>query len=286
MEFEKEHLYFVSIDSDGCVFPTMEVKQKMCIHPEILRQWNLWVIEKEVRMVAEWVTLYSVHRGSNRFIALRLIFDLLREMLVVRQKGVSIPDTEPLQHYINSGIPVSSSYIREYTYQHPEMRSFLEWNERIDADIARRVKNVKPFSYVKKCLQRLCDSADCVVVSTTPSEALRREWKQNSLSRYVKLICGGEMGSKSEQIRRITEGKYHGTHILVIGDSPVDLKAAEENSACFFPITPGEEEESWEYFYRETLDKFLKGGYTQQYQNLLIEKFNKLLPKDPPWRTC
>ena len=75
-EFTKTHDHFIGIDSDGCAFPTMEIKQTKCFHPQIMDEWDLWAIEKELRMVAEWVNLYSVHRGKNRFPALKLVFDL------------------------------------------------------------------------------------------------------------------------------------------------------------------------------------------------------------------
>lgn len=31
----------------------------------------------------------------------------------------------------------------------------------------------------------------------------------------------------------------------MIGDAPGDLKAARGNGALFFPVNPGDEEESW-----------------------------------------
>ena len=58
---------FVGIDSDGCVFDTMEIKQKDFFHPAIIRQWHLEKIEPQVRAVAEFTYLYSVYRGLNRF---------------------------------------------------------------------------------------------------------------------------------------------------------------------------------------------------------------------------
>ncbi|MDH3981366.1 MAG: hypothetical protein OES84_00525, partial [Kiritimatiellaceae bacterium] len=40
---------FVGIDSDGCVFDTMEIKQKDFFHPAIIQHWGLKAIEAEVR---------------------------------------------------------------------------------------------------------------------------------------------------------------------------------------------------------------------------------------------
>ncbi|MFT5474343.1 MAG: hypothetical protein ACI856_002680, partial [Kiritimatiellia bacterium] len=65
--FVPAHDSFVGIDSDGCVFDTMEIKQKQCFHGLIVKAWDLRAIEPEVRQTAEFVNLYSRSRGQNRF---------------------------------------------------------------------------------------------------------------------------------------------------------------------------------------------------------------------------
>jgi hypothetical protein len=46
---------------------------------------------------------------------------------------------------------------------------------------------------------------------------------------------------------------------------------------------PGHEEESWERFYVEALDKFLNGEYAGAYEAERILEFEQLLPEKPPW---
>ncbi|MCA1808924.1 MAG: hypothetical protein ABR497_09800 [Kiritimatiellia bacterium] len=67
----------VGIDSDGCVFPTMEIKQRQCIHPLIIKHWHLDPLAPLVRETAAFVNLYSRSRGSNRFVALCRTMELL-----------------------------------------------------------------------------------------------------------------------------------------------------------------------------------------------------------------
>src|SRR5450759_1407588 len=114
MNFKKKKKFLVAVDSDGSVFPTMEIKQKECIHPAVMDQWNLWKIEKEVRMVSEWINLYSVHRGTNRFLALKMVFDYLRDMPEVKAKGVAIRPTGDLGDFLGSGLPTSNEALSEY----------------------------------------------------------------------------------------------------------------------------------------------------------------------------
>ena len=69
----------------------------------------------------------------------------------------------------------------------------------------------------------------------------------------------------------------------MIGDAPGDFRAAKENSALFFPIIPGHEEESWKQFFHEALDKFFTGTYAGAYETELIKRFDQYLPEKPPW---
>ncbi len=69
----------------------------------------------------------------------------------------------------------------------------------------------------------------------------------------------------------------------MLGDAPGDLKAAHANNALFFPIIPGQEEASWEKFYKEIIDLFLADTYTKEIEKELIEEFNSYLPEKPPW---
>ena len=89
--FQPAHKYFVGIDSDGCAFDTMEPKAKECFCPVTVWKWNLAAVSKYVREIWEFINLYSIHRGCNRFHALELAMDFLRERPEVIRRGVDIP---------------------------------------------------------------------------------------------------------------------------------------------------------------------------------------------------
>ena len=90
-EFTAESEFFIGIDSDGCVFDTMEVKHKECFIPNIIGQYGLAAISKYVREAAEFVNLYSCHRGINRFPGLVLTMDLLKDRPEVLRRRPRIP---------------------------------------------------------------------------------------------------------------------------------------------------------------------------------------------------
>ena len=107
--FKPRHSFFVGIDSDGCVFDTMEIKQKECFIPNIIKYWKLQAISKYARAAAEFVNLYSKWRGINRFPALTKTIELLRDWPEAMRRGVELPDLASLQAWIDSGAAAGQS---------------------------------------------------------------------------------------------------------------------------------------------------------------------------------
>ncbi|MGC9360414.1 MAG: HAD family hydrolase [Anaerolineae bacterium] len=286
VEMVVEHPFFVGIDSDGCVFDTMEIKHKECFTPNIIKHWGLQAVSKYAREAAEFVNLYSTWRGVNRWPALIKVFDLLRERPEVQRRHAHIPEAPSIRAFIASGRPLSNDSLREILQEtgDPELERALAWSEAVNATIADMVHGVPPFPYVRESLEAINKHADAIVVSQTPVEALVREWQEHEIDGWVRVIAGQEMGKKTEHIRWASEGRYADDHKLMIGDAPGDLKAARDNGAFFYPVNPGHEEESWQRFHEEAFDRFIAGTYGGAYEEELIASFEAALPSVPPWK--
>lgn len=281
----KRHESFVGIDSDGCVFDTMSVKQKEHFHPFIIRYWGLEACEKEFRTCAEFVNLYSKTRGSNRFPALLRAFELFVDYPGVKASGVALPKLEALRAYIHSGLPLGNPSLKDEAERtkDPELARLLEWSLAINVEINTRMRPVPPYVWARKALELIRGSSDAIVVSQTPEDALVREWNLHQIHPYVDLIAGQELGSKVEHLRLATEGKYAPDRVLLIGDAQGDQAAAEKSRVLFYPITPGQEEAAWERFCQEAYGRFLNGTFAGPYETMLADAFNALLPDTPPW---
>ncbi len=282
----KHHDYFVGIDSDGCAFDTMEIKHKECFTPNIIKHWGLQAVSKYARQACEFVNLYSQWRGINRWPALIMVFDLLRDRPEVQRRGIQPPEASKIREFIASPGAKSNQALAQLVREtgDPELTKALEWSEAVNASITDMVYGVPPFPYVRESLQLITEHADAIVVSQTPVEALVREWQEHDIDQFVHAIAGQEMGSKSDHIRYAAETRYPNDHKLMIGDAPGDLKAARDNHALFFPINPGYEEESWERFYQEGFQRFIEGRFAGAYEDALIVEFQKALPSIPPWK--
>ena len=287
-ELEQQHRFFVGIDSDGCAFDTMEVKHKECFIPQIIQHWGLQPVSKYAREAAEFVNLYSKWRGINRWPALVMVFDLLRERAEVQARRIEPPKARRLREFINDdGFPKSNDGLAAYmaAQPDPELDTAMAWTEGVNAAVAEMVHGVPPFPWVRESLAALADTADLIVVSATPVEALIREWQEHDIAQFVRVIAGQEMGKKALHLEVAAGGKYPADRVLMIGDAPGDMQAARANGALFYPINPGHEEASWRRFHDEAMHRFLDGSYAGDYESALIAEFDHLLPEVPPWQS-
>jgi phosphoglycolate phosphatase-like HAD superfamily hydrolase len=285
-ELKKDHDFLVGIDSDGCVFDTMEIKQKECFIPNTCKFFNLQPIAKYAREAGEFVNLYSKWRGVNRFPALVRIFELLEDREEVRARGAALPDYSPLVRWIENESKLGNPALEKLVANggDPFLAKTLGWSKAVNKTVEDIVYGVGPFAYVRESLDKVNSAADAIVVSQTPGEALVREWREHGVDGYVKVIAGQEMGTKTEHLSYAIDDRYAKDHVLMIGDAPGDRKAAKTNGVLFYPIMPGEEDASWKLFHDEAFDKFIGGTYAGDYEEKLIAEFERHLPDTPPWK--
>ena len=286
-ELTPEHDFFVGIDSDGCAFDAMEIKHKECFIPNIIKHWGLQPVSKYAREAAEFVNLYSKWRGVNRWPALVMVFDLLRERPEGLERNFKQPEAADIRAFSAAeAFPKSNDGLKAYMQEHgsPELDTALAWTTAVNDTVADTVHGVPPYPHVRESLGFLADKADMIVVSSTPVRALTSEWHEHGLAKFVRVIAGQEMGKKSLHLKLAAAGKYPSDRILMIGDAPGDMGAAKANDALFYPINPGDEATSWKRFEEEGVHKFLAGVYAGEYEAKLIAEFERLLPEVPPWK--
>ena len=146
LNLQPAHATFVGIDSDGCVFDTMEIKQKRCFHGLIVSHWHLEPIEKYVRESAEFVNLHSRWRGQNRFPCLLRSIDLLRDRPEVIASGVKLPTFDSLRAFMASGVPLGNPELEKAVRDtgDPELASLLRWSKAVNGEVASKVGSVQP----------------------------------------------------------------------------------------------------------------------------------------------
>jgi len=283
-DFEPGHGFFIGIDSDGCVFDSMEIKQKECFAPMFIKHHGLQAVSKYAREVWEFVNLYSKTRGINRFPALVRALGLLRERHEVQARDAKVPSYPALDEWIARETKLGNATLAtEVERGNNGLAQVKVWSDAVNEQISDIVHGVPPFPLVRDCLGQALGRADMMVISQTPCDALEREWAEHDLARFVQAIAGQEMGTKTEHLQFATTGKYPADKVLMIGDAPGDHKAAKANSVLFYPILPGREEASWERLHSEALGRFFDGTYAGDYEASLFAEFDATLPEHPSW---
>ena len=96
-EFKPNSAYFVGVDSDGCVFDNMGIKQEECFCPLMIGYFGLQPVARAARQCKVFADLYSKTRGANRHITIaRILEELLPSHPLVKERAFSVPD---FSHY-------------------------------------------------------------------------------------------------------------------------------------------------------------------------------------------
>jgi len=290
-EFKPKKKFFVGIDSDGCAFDTMGIKQRECFCPWMIAYFGLQPVALAARECKEFADLFSKTRGANRHKTIkRIVAELLPAHPMVKARNFKVPQfpyyfawvDDPKSLLSNEGLKQAIAQATDPAAK-KALEHVLEWSERVNVAVKDIVKGMPPFPYVRETLEKISPLADVIVVSATPYEALMREWREHDLAGLVDVIAGQEMGTKTQHLGYAAKGKYEKDHVIMIGDAPGDMKAAKANDALFYPVNPGAEVESWKRFHDEAFDKFTNGQYAGSYEEQVIAEFEQRLPETPPW---
>jgi|TARA_B100000959_G_C14831229_1_gene561995 phosphoglycolate phosphatase-like HAD superfamily hydrolase len=282
--FQPTKEFFIGIDSDGCVFDSMEIKHQECFAPMFIKHFGLQAVSKYAREVWTFVNLYSKTRGCNRFHAVLRALDIMRKRKEVRARGVKVPYFPALVEWVQRETKLGNATLNaEVASNNKGLLPIKAWSDAVNATVKDIAHGVPPFPLVSETLAKSQTQANCIVISQTPTEALEREWAENDIVKFVEIIAGQEMGTKTEHLEFVAKGKFRTNKILMIGDAPGDQSAATDNGALFFPINPGKEEVSWERLHNEGMDRFFAGTFAGDYQRQLLDEFEGCLPENPSW---
>lgn len=272
-QYEKSSEFLVCVDSDGCAMDTMEIKHRKCFAPEMIKTWNLF--EKEDYILNLWydLNLYTRTRGINRFKGLAETFK------IISKEGIEIKDLDSIIKWVETTNELSNNSLRREIEKTDSegLKMTLAWSLAVNESIENLPQDDEPFEGVKVGLEGISKLADISVVSSANGEALDSEWNRHDLVKYLKALLGQEAGTKQHCIAELKKKGYDANKILMVGDAPGDLHAAQNNDVNFYPILVNKEGFSWDRLLNEAVPKLIEGTFDEKYQNQLIEEFNNSL---------
>ncbi|MCZ0717252.1 HAD family hydrolase [Aerococcus kribbianus] len=273
-EFTKENDLLICVDSDGCAMDTMNVKHYEFFGPIAAEVFG---IQNKEAFQEDWnhVNLFSTTRGVNRFTALVICLQN------AQAAGEELIDITALAEWADTTDSLSNGALEAYIEagnDDDSLQKALDWSYRVNKGIHEELTGRdKPFPGAKEGLAQAQETGDVAIVSSANGEALDSEWNRHGLMTYVDVVCGQEVGPKQVAIAKLLEAGYDKDNVLMVGDAPGDLKAAQNNGVHYYPIMPDDEKASWERFKNEALAKFQAGEYGGDYEDGLIQAYNDLL---------
>ena len=276
-EYVKKKDFLVCVDSDGCAMDTMDIKHFRCFGPCMVAEWGLE--EWQEAILARWndINLYTMTRGINRF---RGLAQALSE---ISEKYRKIEDISDLVRWAENAPELSNAALERAIAEKPDSRILpkaLAWSREVNRTITELPEDeVRPFPLAREALAFAHERADVAIVSSANLDAVLEEWQKHGLLEHTDIVLAQNAGTKAACIKALLEKGYDKDHVVMCGDAPGDLSAAEKNGVFFYPILVKGEAESWREFIDIGFDKLLSGTYKNEYLEEKIKQFTQNLEK-------
>jgi len=269
-EYQKKKEYLICVDSDGCAMDTMDIKHIRAFGPEMVKEWDLWKWEQSILTRWNEINLYSLTRGINRFKALSMALEEIHE------KYRAIEGIKDLINWAENSDELSNAALARTITEHPSpaLQKALHWSEAVNERIKTLPEEeMHPFPLAKEALEHAHRYADVAIVSSANPGAVLEEWGRFGLLEHTDIVLCQNVGSKAFCIAELLKKGYDAEKVLMCGDAPGDLKAAEQNGVFYYPILVKNEEQSWREFINVGCTRLVQGSYGGEYQKQMKNKF-------------
>lgn len=261
--FMKKEKYVFCVDSDGCAMDTMTYKHQLFFGPLAA---DVFDVEEREAFLKEWdkINLYSKTRGVNRYVG-----------LVMGLEFAKIPNIENLKQWVETTDSLSNASLEEAIAENPsdDLKKALEWSNQVNSNIKNHEGDALAFPGALEGLDTLHELGKVFVVSSANKEAVEEEWNDQGLMSHIDDLYCQDRGKKEDVIASLILQGYAPEKIMMIGDSPGDLAAAQQNGVAFYPILVGDEAKSWEELANSVGKAFVEGNFTEENQEQVIAQF-------------
>ena len=272
-DFKRKKDFMICVDSDGCAMDTMDIKHIRCFGPCMVAEWHLE--EWEDAILSRWneINLYTMTRGVNRFKGLAMALGEIQE------RYCKIEGLDVFAGWTEESPELSNDALEAFLAGHDNIcvRKALAWSRAVNKSITQLPEEeIRPYEGVREALEQAHAYADIAVVSSANPGAVLAEWKKHHLLEHTDIVLAQDVGSKAYCIGELLKAGYARDHVLMCGDAPGDLAAAQKNGVLYYPILVRHEVESWAEFLSQALGHLTDGTYENGYQQKKIDAFWKI----------
>lgn len=272
--FEKKHDFLICVDSDGCVMDTMNCKHFHCFGPCMVDEWGLEEWKQPILDRWNVVNLFSMTRGINRFKALAVCLE------EIDKQYKKIPGVEALTNWVNTAPALSNDGVAKAAEEATDddaklcLSKALSWSKAVNKAIVALPEEMKvPYVGAKEGLAAAHKFADVAMVSSANRDAVEEEWGKFGLLEHTDIVLAQDVGSKAACIAAMLKFGYDLNKVVMVGDAPGDLDAADKNGVHYYPILVNHETESWAKLCEEGFAKVESLTYGGEYEEQVRKAF-------------
>ncbi|MGT2755572.1 HAD family hydrolase [Streptococcus ovuberis] len=232
---------------------TMTYKHELFFGPLIAKHFSI-ADPENFQKHWETLNLYSRTRGVNRFTG-----------LVMALQSAGLSDIDHLVAWAETTDSLSNASLEKAIEKEAsaDLEKALAWSNDVNRHIKAYEGEALAFPNAREGLKKLSQLGQVYVVSSANREAVEEEWHEQGLMPYVTDLYCQDRGKKEDVLAQLLDKVESPSQILMIGDSPGDCYAAEQNDVSFYPIIVGEEATSWSDLMSMEAENFVAGCYDE-----------------------
>lgn len=263
-----EKKYVLCISGEGTFFDSRPMLHWGCLGLSMIEEWKLeqW----KVQILNRWKKLRLGHvtRGINRFRGLAL---------ALKEVDGAIAPIFGINEFIRLVLNTEELTVQElerHVEEAPIFSKVISWSNRVD----ERISNISLeedafFEQLKQVIVSLNGKADCSLFLEMEFGGGKLKKMLMELPSYVTSVVTCGKADRIKEVQKLIDMGYEKNNILYCSDIVEDARIAEQTGILFFPVMAGIENESWERFKNEGMQRWLTGRYDEAYQEQLKNEF-------------
>jgi len=246
----------VIIESEGAVFDINRYWHETAYLPSFIGCFGGNVDPSVAGEIWRTVALETSLRGEHPLVILLAALRVLNVLFPSMQRAVII---KTLEKY-NLSENTLDDLFRLDEKRSVEMM-IIDWFSMAEG-LIQELGRVPHFSTAEEFLRSakyIAPRAEILVYSSLAEMSAMRMWQNSGLGECFYRIAGKERGRPGEYLRAALSAGFERSSIVAVGSSAGMFRASQLAGIRFFPISPGQEEESWKILAEQWFPAYLRG---------------------------
>lgn len=265
------------VESEGSIFDALKFWHERAYLPAFTACFGIGADPALCGEIWKNVALASPLRGEDPLSILHAALKVLNTLIPSAHRAAVLHMLEKTK--TESG---ASRSLLELGDKNPAEMAVIDWLSMSESLIeeAGRVPHFSTAEEFLRSLPYISGKANVLACSSLAETGAASMWESAGMGRLYTRLAGKERGDRQEFLRALLAGGQDRTAFVVVGSTASMFNAAQYAGLRFYPIVPGEEEESWRHFAEDWFPLYLRGEawkiptHGERFYDLVCGEFN------------